>query len=482
MPTPFTLQMTADIWTTNVDQKLQILEQLLVLFNPSMEIQTNSNFIDWTSLSLVELTGMVFSSRSIPQGLEQDIDVATLNFSSPIWLTTPAKVKKLGIITQIITNMFADSPGTIAGGAYPDTESIDYFSSRVSISVGRHTLGNLGVLLLNNPQTGFYSAKLMREGESTQKTDTVQPGARASATRIVVNGTPVTNSRGQQTLSLAGLAETPPAGTLIRIGGSFYTVESYAGDLANLTVTLTEPLGEDLAEGSNVFVQFPSTNPNDIVVPVKQGSEINWNSILDLYPGKFAAGLSTIRFQKPDGSEIVGQITLDPIDDAHMVVTFEDQDTLPSNTLIVDMNGNLPSGKIDAIIDPTSYNPRPDDQNNPDGLGWPETDIRYLILEDIVGGEGGREWAELDSDGNPLTDRQGVRAWTNRDLSAFTAKANDIIQWDGVKWNRILKSDETAGLVYITNSRTGVQYAWDGEAWMKSYEGVYGPGKWRLVL
>ena len=476
MPTPFTLQMTADIWTTNVDQKLQILEQLLVLFNPSMEIQTNSNYIDWTSLSLVELTGMVFSSRSIPQGLEQDIDVATLNFSSPIWLTTPAKVKKLGIITQIITNMFADSPGTIAGGAYPDTESIDYFTSRVSISVGRHTLGNLGVLLVNG------TAKLMREGESTQKTDTVQPGARASATRIVVNGTPVTNSRGQQSISLAGLDATPPAGTLIRIGGSFYTVESYAGDLANLTVTLTEPLGEDLAEGSNVFVQFPSTNPADIVVPVKQGAEINWNSILDLYPGKFAAGLSTIRFQKPDGSEIVGNITLDPTDDAVMLVNFDDQDTLPANTIIVDMTGAYPRGTVDAIIDPTTFNPRPDDLNNPDGLGWPATDIRYLILEDIVGGEGGREWAELDSDGNPIADRLGVRAWANQDLSAFTARANDIIQWDGVKWNRILKSDETEGLVYITNSRTGVQYAWDGLAWMKSYEGVYGPGLWRLVL
>jgi hypothetical protein len=146
------------------------------------------------------------------------------------------------------------------------------------------------------------------------------------------------------------------------------------------------------------------------------------------------------------------------------------------------MDGSYPRGTVDAIIDPTSFNPRPDDLNNPDGLGWPATDIRYLILEDIVGGEGGREWVELDENGVPNHDRQGVRAWTNRDLSPFTAKANDIIQWDGQQWNRILKSNESTDLVYITNSRTGVQYAWDGEAWMKSYEGVYGPGKWRLVL
>ena len=55
MPTPFTLGMRADIWSSNTDQKLQLLEQILVLFNPSLEIQTTDNYIDWTSLSAVYL-------------------------------------------------------------------------------------------------------------------------------------------------------------------------------------------------------------------------------------------------------------------------------------------------------------------------------------------------------------------------------------------------------------------------------------------
>ena len=38
MPTPFKLSMKADIWTSNTDQKLQLMEQILVLFNPSLEI------------------------------------------------------------------------------------------------------------------------------------------------------------------------------------------------------------------------------------------------------------------------------------------------------------------------------------------------------------------------------------------------------------------------------------------------------------
>jgi hypothetical protein len=102
MPSPFKLTLTADLWTTNTDQKLQILEQILVLFNPAMEIQTSNNFIDWTSLSYVELTASTWSSRAVPQGTNQDIDISNLTFTTPIWITTPAKVKRLGIVTKII--------------------------------------------------------------------------------------------------------------------------------------------------------------------------------------------------------------------------------------------------------------------------------------------------------------------------------------------------------------------------------------------
>ena len=56
MPTPYTLNVNVDIWSTNTEQKLQIMEQILMLFNPSLEIQTTDNYVDWTSLSVVNLT------------------------------------------------------------------------------------------------------------------------------------------------------------------------------------------------------------------------------------------------------------------------------------------------------------------------------------------------------------------------------------------------------------------------------------------
>jgi len=109
MPTPYTLSVSVDIWTTNTDQKLQIIEQILMLFNPSLEIQTTDNYIDWTSLSVLEVDNINFSSRSIPTGTENEIDVATLGLKTPIYISPPAKVKKLGVITQIITAIFNDT-------------------------------------------------------------------------------------------------------------------------------------------------------------------------------------------------------------------------------------------------------------------------------------------------------------------------------------------------------------------------------------
>jgi len=115
MPSPFRLEVSADIWSSNTDQKLQIMEQILYLFNPDFEIQKSDNYIDWTSLSYVELTGTTFSSRTIPVGADSEIDVATLTFSMPIWLSPPVKVKKLGVVQKIIMSIYDDDGGIAKG-------------------------------------------------------------------------------------------------------------------------------------------------------------------------------------------------------------------------------------------------------------------------------------------------------------------------------------------------------------------------------
>jgi hypothetical protein len=112
MPVPFKLTINLDIWTSNTNQKLQLLEQVLTLFNPSLEIQSTDNYIDWTSLSVMYLDRTVWTSRSIPIGTDNPIDVATLTFSMPIWISPPAKVLKLGVIERVIASMY-DAQGDL---------------------------------------------------------------------------------------------------------------------------------------------------------------------------------------------------------------------------------------------------------------------------------------------------------------------------------------------------------------------------------
>ena len=359
MPTPYTIQFAADIWSTNTEQKLQIIEQILVLFRPAMEIQTTSNYIDWTSLSYVELSGITWSNRNIPQGTDVEIDIANLAFNCPIWITTPAKVKKLGIITKIIANIYTEPTGTIGNG------DLVFGNPNAQVIV---TPGNFSILVADN------TAKLMHAGENA--------------------------------------------------------------------------FGTDLQD-----------------IPVKNGTRINWKFLLDLYPGSFRSGLSYIALTKPDGTSVIGYLTINPLDESEMEVmnmTFDGDTVLNSD--IHDLTNTYIRGTINAIINPTTFNPG----------ATPGIDTRYLILEDI--------------NTNPLVSVDDApTAWKKYGQNStndvrFVAHANDIIQWDGTQWNVIFDTTVTQPVTYITNSYTGVQYKWDGNEWTKTVDGVYNPGEWRLVL
>ncbi len=352
MPSPWLITFAADIWTTNTEMKLQVWEQISVLFNPSFEIQTTDNYIDWTSLSVLDLDSQTWSSRTIPQGVNEDIDILTMTFKAPVWITPPAKVKKLGIITKIISNVYAVGQGVI-NSVYDKETAAEIFGEISPDTTVTVTPGNYDLLVLNN------TARLVK-----------------------------TN-----------------------------------GNIDNI----------------------------DVFLP---GNSSSWHKILDLYPGKFRAGLSQLRFSQSGGNEVVAYVSLNPSDDFSMQLNI-DQDTIPSNTLIAGR------GTVDAIINPETFRP-------------PTTmvpGIRYLILEDINNNV---------QYGQPGYD--GPDAWKNFDGSDFKAYANDIIEWTGDHWEVVFDSQSEEEVIYITNAYTGTQYKWDQGSWSKTYEGVYDKSLWRLIL
>ena len=138
MPTPFKLDLKVDIWSSSTEQKLQILEQILVLFNPSLELQTTDNYIDWTSLTVLNLKDINWSSRQVPVGNDTPIEVGTMTLDTPIWISPPVKVKHLGVITKIITSVYNTNSNYPAG--YLDGLGVD---PALQTDAGSPTLSSL---------------------------------------------------------------------------------------------------------------------------------------------------------------------------------------------------------------------------------------------------------------------------------------------------------------------------------------------------
>lgn len=106
MPMPFEMDIQVDIWTSNLDQKYQLAEQILVVAYPQFEIQNSDNALDWSALTICFVEDDIsFSSRSIPIGTTDEIDIMTLRLRVPFWLTPPAMIRKISRIEEIIANV-----------------------------------------------------------------------------------------------------------------------------------------------------------------------------------------------------------------------------------------------------------------------------------------------------------------------------------------------------------------------------------------
>jgi len=158
MPVPYEMTINLDIWTSNTNQKMQLLEQILTLFNPSLEIQSTDNYIDWTSLTVLYLKDVRWSSRVIPVNADNSIDIATLSFTLPLWITPPAKVKKLGVIERIIASVY-DAQGDLINAL---TDSDLLLGTRQ-----RFTPYGYQVLLVDNKLQALRSQQVVDESNAS---------------------------------------------------------------------------------------------------------------------------------------------------------------------------------------------------------------------------------------------------------------------------------------------------------------------------
>ena len=156
-PVPYNLIMNCDIWTSNTDQKLQLLEQIMVLFNPTLNIRTSNNPFDWSALSYVEMTNSIWSSRSVGSSIDDIVDVSTLTFSMPIFINPPSKVKQQKLIYNIINELYS-----------LDDEDLDKFIANESFD---KTTLQYTVITLDNRKLKYENGKAYLYNEQGTQLD-----------------------------------------------------------------------------------------------------------------------------------------------------------------------------------------------------------------------------------------------------------------------------------------------------------------------
>lgn len=372
MPVPYSLTLKLDIWTSNTEQKLQLLEQICTLFNPALEIQNTDNYIDWTSLSYVLLTDISWSSRTVPVGTENPIDIATLTFELPIWISAPALIKKMGVIQKIIASIY-DANGDINSAIYDEANllSRQYFTPM-----------QYGVLLLNNQLT------------------------------IVPYENPVTNPLGEQVVKK--VTSNVTANTTISVSSSKGIVAgmqvSGTGVSGNCVVLSTS--GDTITTNATISANIGDRLSFTSVV-TQTGTVPKWRDVINVY-GNLTNGSSQIKLELNDGNEVVGTVAYNPQNENTLLWT-PDIDTIPTNTLTA----------ITAIIDPQSSRPGTD-------LPTPTNGTRYLLVSDYITPDGAQptyNWNGADNTPivaytNDIIEYNGSH-W----IVSFDSSASDSIEY-----------------------------------------------------
>jgi hypothetical protein len=276
-------------------------------------------------------------------GTENPIDIATLRFNLPIWISSPAKVKKLGVIERVVASIY-DAQGDAI-----------------------NAITNSDLLLGTRQIITPYNYKIVLIGNQVQ----------VLQERTIVD----------------------------------------------------------------------QTNQSLVAPSIVSNSNVMWPSVIGMY-GTLRPGISQLRLDQDDGTQVIGTIVVDPNDERFLLFSV-DEDTVPQNTLT----------PVDAVINPLVSGPG-------QGLPNPVAGQRYLLTES-TGAEGNV---------GPAT------AWVGPNGRPLVAEYNDIIQFNGARWDVAFMARTQGGDQYVTNLTTSLQYQWTGAEWTKSYQGIYPGGQWNLVL
>jgi hypothetical protein len=283
MPVPYNMTIQVDIWTTNTDTKLQLLEQIFVIFNPSIQLQSNSNPLDWTSVFEIELTDITWSSRGIPAGVDETLDIATMTFSVPIWISPPAKVKRQTIIQQIVADIHKVNDISVLGydQAYADFFGNIPQQAEVVVTPGDYKVlvsGATATLIAPNNNAAIWKDIIEMKGElSMTSLLKLNISNDSDSDEFLVVGSVVANPLNNTSLIFNLDVDTLPSNTLADLTKIVDPTASSPGDGLD-----TEELGQRYLITESISASgYPSwnvdANENDII----QYDGSNWTVVFN---------------------------------------------------------------------------------------------------------------------------------------------------------------------------------------------------------
>ena len=520
MPVPFNLTFNVDIWTSNLDQKEQLIEQTQVLYNGMIDIQTSNNPLDWSAMTTMEPTNITWSSRSIPIGTDNPIDVFSVEYKVPILINPPAKVQYQRIIQEIVTNINTGIYDPV-NMEWTETEFLSREittpdNARIALTIAGENVYEIELQnsggLKNDPN--MFPTKI-----TGVKNPTLTPSAvfKFNGYSITVPNTSVDD--------LISVIRQQTQNTSLNAAFNLHN-----------QIELSDNSGGDITLENIVGNQIEQMG---FVATVYKGGTMAWWRLFEKYGtlksydeyGTSGSQLRLLTNTNLDDrtNDLIGYIQLHPTNQ-NIIKWFPDQTVWPTATIL----------PLTAIIDPQITFPN---QN----LTEPRVGQRYLLLNQIA--ETSAAWGQIlpnfvatgkyvatigsntivvntlieaeevgDSEVNedyneyylskvfaigispgtyvtnvtPVPNSPGNYVITLSEpligdvsgkitFSSYVG-TNDIIEWNGSTWVQIFDSIRSTGVQYVMNSFSQKWFKWINGEWIAFPDSEYNRGYWRLAL
>lgn len=426
-PVPFVMTVNVDFWCSNINQKEELFEQTQVLFNGMVDLQTSNNPLDWTLFTTLEPTNIIWSSRTIPIGTDNPIDVMTVEYRVPIWINPPAKVTYQKAVQQIVNQIHS---------GHPDAQDNWEWTSQdlLTTQITTPDFAHIKFRLIDNFRYEISLCDHAFNNEDLQQLPTVITGSHelqaVVGEKLLINKIPIT------------ITTADPDQLLVSMKQQLKDTAIIVKLINNVTLQIAH------AQGSDIVLENVTGTPVEklgFLTGIYPGGKLAWWRLLEKY--------GSLRTHECDGGAssliLLTQSSLD--DRTHDVKGTIEPHPLDNNLLIWSVDASTwPTATLNAIQ--AIINP----QQSWPGLSLPPAQVgqRYLLADDMP---------SL----NP--------AW-----GPCAALANDVIEFDGTSWVTVFASSQHTQ-AFVQNQFSLKWYKFDAHNW-QVWPQQASRGYWRLEL